>query len=137
MKYTIDIPTVEALEVLTAIAHRKAQKWMLDNISAEMENRAVLGFEDYTLIMSACPYAIDYCDVNEVQNILREMGYQTTFHSRKCELVVDWSAKARHELQTLKNNGGEWRLLTRADLSKRQSEIDAILANAYAKRNRS
>ena len=137
MKYVIEIPTIEALETLTATAHRKGQKWMLDGISAEMENRATIGFEDYTQELSDCPYVIDQGDVNEVQNTLREMGYQTSYYPRKNQLVVDWSAKARHELQTLKNNGGEWRLLTRADLSKRQSEIDAILANAYAKRNRS
>lgn len=137
MKYTIEIPTIETLDTLTATAHRKGQKWMLDNIAAEMENRASVGFESYTLIISACPYVTDYFDANEVQNILREMGYQTTFHSRKWELVIEWSTRARHELQALKDNGCAWRLPTRDDCAERQAEIDTILANVKARRNRS
>ena len=127
MKYVIEIPTIEALETLTATAHRKGQKWMLDSIAAEMENRAVLGFEDYTQEVSGCPYAIDQGDVNEVQNTLREMGYNTSYYPRKAQLVVEWSAKARKDLQTLKDNNCAWRFPTRAERAKREVELNAIL----------
>jgi hypothetical protein len=127
MKYVIEIPTIEALETLTATAHRKGQKWMLDNIAAEMENRAALGFEDYTQEVSGCPYAIDQGDVNEVQNTLREMGYNTSYYPRKAQLVVEWSVKARKDLQTLKDNNCAWRFPTRAERAKREAELNAIL----------
>ena len=127
MKYVIEIPTIETLETLTATAHRKGQKWMLDSIAAEMENRAALGFEDYTQEVSGCPYAIDQGDVNEVQNTLREMGYNTSYYPRKNQLVVEWSAKARRDLQTLKDNNCAWRFPTRAERAKREAELNAIL----------
>ena len=127
MKYVIEIPTVEALETLTATAHRRGQKWMLDSIAAEMENRAALGFEDYTQEVSGCPYAIDQGDMNEVQNTLREMGYNTSYYPRKAQLVVEWSVKARKDLQTLKDNDCAWRFPTRAERAKREVELNEIL----------
>ena len=127
MTYVIEIPTVEALETLTAAAHRQGQKWMLDSIAAEMENRAALGFADYTQELSGCPYAIDQGDVNEVQNTLREMGYNTSYYPRKAQLVIEWSFKARKDLQTLKDNNCAWRFPTRADRAKREAELNAIL----------
>ena len=127
MKYVIEIPTIETLETLTATAHRKGQKWMLDNIAAEMENRAVIGFEDYTQELNGCLYAIDQGDVNEVQNTLREMGYNTSYYPRKNQLVVEWSTKARRDLQTLKDNNCAWRFPTRAERAKREAELNAIL----------
>jgi hypothetical protein len=128
MKYVIEIPTVEALETLTAAAHRRGQKWMLDSIAAKMENRAALGFEDYTQEVSGCPYAIDQGDVNEVQNTLREMGYNTSYYPRKAQLVVEWSVKARKDLQTLKDNNCAWRFPTRAERAKREAELNEILS---------
>ena len=127
MKYTIEIPTIETLETLTATAHRKGQKWMLDNIAAEMENRATAGFNNYTQDLSECSFVLDQSDVNEVQNTLREMGYLTTYYPRKAELVVDWSAKGRRELQLLKDNNCAWRFPTRADFDKQMAELNAIL----------
>ena len=127
MKYIIEIPTIEALNTLTATAHRKAEKWILDSISAEMENRASIGFEDYTQDLGDCPYVIDQGDVNEAQNTLREMGYQTYYRPRNNQLVVDWSAKGRREIQTLKDNHCAWRLPTRQDIAKRRAQLDAIL----------
>ena len=127
MKYVIEIPTVEALETLTAAAHRRGQKWMLDSISAEMENRAALGFEDCTQEVSGCPYAIDQGDVNEIQNTLREMGYNTSYYPRKAQLVVEWSIEARKDLQTLKDNNCAWRFPTRAERAKREAELNEIL----------
>lgn len=127
MKYVIEIPTVEALETLTAAAHRRGQKWMLDSIAAEMENRAALGFEDYTQEVSGCPYAINQGDVNEVQNTLREMGYNTSYYPRKAQLVVEWSIEARKDLQTLKDNNCAWRFPTRAERAKREAELNEIL----------
>lgn len=127
MKYVIEIPTVEALETLTAAAHRRGQQWMLDSIAAEMENRAALGFEDYTQEVSGCPYAIDQGDVNEIQNTLREMGYNTSYYPRKAQLVVEWSVKARKDLQTLKDNNCAWRFPTRAERAKREVELNEIL----------
>ena len=127
MKYVIEIPTVEALETLTAAAHLRGQKWMLDSIAAEMKNRAALGFEDYTQEVSGCPYAIDQGDVNEVQNTLREMGYNTSYYPRKTQLVVEWSVKARKDLQTLKDNNCAWRFPTRAERAKREAELNEIL----------
>lgn len=127
MKYVIEIPTVEALETLAAAAHRRGQQWMLDSIAAEMENRAALGFEDYTQEVSGCPYAIDQGDVNEIQNTLREMGYNTSYYPRKAQLVVEWSVKARKDLQTLKDNNCAWRFPTRAERAKREVELNEIL----------
>lgn len=127
MKYVIEIPTVEALETLTTAAHRQGQKWMLDSIAAEMENRAAIGFTDYTQELSGCPYAINQNDVNEVQNTLREMGYNTSYYPRKGQLIVDWSFKARKDLQDLKDNNFAWRFPTLADRAKREAELNAIL----------
>ena len=127
MKYVIEIPTVEALETLTVAAHRRGQKLMLDSIAAGMENRAALGFEDYTQEVSGGPYAIDQGDVNEVQNTLREMGYNTSYYPRKAQLVVEWSVKSRKDLQTLKDNNCAWRFPTRAERAKREAELNEIL----------
>lgn len=127
MKYTIEIPTVDTLETLVATAHRKGQKWLLENIAAEMENQANLGFYSYTQELSKCPYTLDQGDVNEVQNTLREMGYLTTHYPRRGELIVDWSPKARKDLQALKDNHCAWRFPTKADMEKRAAELNAIL----------
>ena len=132
MKYTIEIPTIEALETLTVTAHRKGQHWILNNISSEMENRATLGFENYTQNLEKCPYVIDQCDVNEIQNTLREMGFQTYHYPRKEQLVVDWSIKARKELQANKDNNCAWRFPTREESMQRQKELEAIITGKKA-----
>jgi hypothetical protein len=123
MKYTIEIPTIEALETLTATAHHKAQAWMLEKISAEVENEATIGNEEYTLELGDCPYKADQFDVNEVQNALREMGYMTTYRPRKNELTVEWSEPARYELQNMKDNNVCWTLITREQHKKNEEEF--------------
>lgn len=127
MKYIIEIPTVDALETLVATAHRKGQKWLLENIAAEMENRANLGYQSHTQELDQCPYTLDQGDVNEVQNTLREMGYLTTLYPRRGELVVDWSPKARKELQALKDSHCAWRFPSKAEVEKQVAELNAIL----------
>ena len=123
MKYEIEIPTIEALETLTAIAHRKAQAWMLEKVSCEVENLAAVGEETYILEPSDCPYKVDQFDINEVQNTLREMGYMTTHHPRKGELIVEWSESARYNLNKMKESGVCWTFITRAQHKKNEEEF--------------
>lgn len=127
MKYVIEIPTVEALETLTAVAHRKAEEWVLTQATQGMEAKAKIGDTSFTVELSDCPYRIDRADLNEVQNTLREMGYNTSYYPRREELVVDWSTKGRRELQALKDNNGAWRLPSRKELAEIQARLDAML----------
>lgn len=123
MKYVIEIPTIEALASLTATAHRKAQAWMLDKVSCEVETLAAIGEEDFTLEIGDCPYKVDQFDVAEVANTLREMGYMTTYHPRKSKMLVEWSESACYALQKMKNDGTAWRFVTRAEWQKSQEEF--------------
>lgn len=123
MKYTIEIPTIEALETLTAVAHRKAQAWMLDKVSNEVESEAEIGGEEYTLELSDCPYKADTFDVNEVQNTLRKMGFMTTYYPRKAELLVEWNPRAQMELQRMKNSDTRWLFTTRAEHKEHEQQM--------------
>lgn len=127
MKYTIEIPTLETLDTLTATAHRKAQAWMLEIISNKMEHCASYGEESYTLGLEVCPYNVNQADVNEVQNTLREMGYMTTHYPRRQELFVDWSMKGRKELAELKKNNACWKFPTKKEMEQRRAELEKIL----------
>lgn len=127
MKYTIEIPTVESIEVIVKTAHLKAQKWILDTVAEKIKEQAHKGENEYDLDLSKCEYKLDLAATNEAQNALREMGYMTTYYPRKEILNVDWSPKGQRELKSLQDNNVSWKFATREQISQRQAEIEAIL----------
>ena len=127
MKYTIEIPTINSLETLTATAQLEAQKWMLDEVSAKMKETAKKGEREYNLDLSECECKLDHGTINEVQNTLREMGYMTTYYPRKEVLNVDWSPRAQSELQLLKDNKVNWRFPTRKEIAEARKRVEDIL----------
>lgn len=115
MKYTIEIPTIESIETLTATAHKEAQKWLLEKISSAMIEKAKLGHTDLEFDLSDCPYAYNQLDLNKTENTLREIGYMTDPHPRKQILIVDWSARGKAQIQILKDSGVNWKRWTDED----------------------
>jgi hypothetical protein len=60
------------------------------------------------------------------------MGFQTYHYPRKEQLVVDWSIKARKELQANKDNHCAWRFPSREESTQRRKELEAMISNKKA-----
>ena len=127
MKYTIEIPTIETLETLNALASHKVEAWLLEEVTKEMTTRAEYGYTDLTLDLEHCPYVLSTEAMYGAQNTLREMGYMTTYRPRCKEFIVEWSITARSNLQQLKDNNVAWKFPTREEIEEWEARRNEIL----------
>ena len=127
MTYTINIPTLENLEARQAKARNVNQALLMETVSRGMEASADHCINYFKLELNNLDFVADTWIINEVQNVLREMGYLTEYQPRKALLFVYWDDKSQRVLAQMKAAPCQWKLPTYEQHLESLKKINEIL----------